>query len=186
MEIQKRVDEAILKESLKDERVRKYLYASDVFGCQRKILLEYNGLKAGGFDARTLRIFDNGNAVHERIIKYLTLAGLEPQVELSLEPNEPNIHGRLDAKITEDEKLKLVEIKSINLRVVKEAKEEHIAQLHIYMHYTGIHEGYLIYESKQTQELFFFPITFDSLGFSSFTPSNANFGSSPSLITFLS
>jgi len=160
MEIKEKIDEAILRENLKEERTREYLYASDVFQCQRKILLEFNKLKVPGFDARTLRIFDNGHKVHERVIKYLKDAGYEPEVEINIPSNEPNIHGRLDAKIKENNETKLVEIKSINLKTVLEPKKEHVAQLHIYMHYTSIHKGYLVYESKQNQELFFFDVNY--------------------------
>jgi len=161
MEIKERIDEAILRESAREARERKYLYVSDIFQCQRKIMLEYNKLETKGFDARTLRVFDNGNKVHERVIKYLADAGYEPEEEITIPENVPNIHGRLDAKIIDGGKPKIVEIKSINMRNVTEAKPEHVAQLMIYMHFTKINDGYLIYESKQTQELFFFPVTYD-------------------------
>lgn len=52
----------------------------------------------------------------------------------------------------------IVELKSINSRgftrvVSKGAKEDHIWQLQLYMYMTGIRQGILLYENKDTQEL---------------------------------
>lgn len=162
MKIIEKINQAIEEESLKNPKAREYLYALDVFQCQRKILLEYNKLEAT-FDAQTLRVFDNGHKVHDRIVRYLELAGYEPEAEINIEKNEHNIHGRLDVKIKDGGIPKLVEIKSIkNFYFLKDgAKEEHIAQLHIYMKYTGIHDGIIIYEAKDTQELKAFEVKFN-------------------------
>ena len=171
MKIIEKINQAI-QEANKAEQEKRgkraYLYASDIFQCQRRILLEFNGMKQE-FDAKTLRIFDNGNSVHERIVKYLKDAGYEVEDEQDIPKNEHNIHGRFDAKIKEDGVPKLVEIKSISIDKQYKAsfvrdmlpKTEHKAQLLIYMKYTGINEGYIIYEVKNDQDLLIYPMTFN-------------------------
>ena len=167
MNIKEAIDNGIVREAQKDVRERYYLYASDVLQCQRKILLEFNKLRAM-FDARTYRKFDMGNSVHTRIVKYLKQAGIPVESEIDIPKNEHNIHGRLDARIIEDGEPKLVEIKSMSMdkryynRYLTEPKKEHIAQLHVYMKYTGILKGYILYEIKQNQDIFLFDVVFDA------------------------
>jgi hypothetical protein len=151
----KTIDKTIINNN--QPRERKYLYASDIYGCQRKIAMQFKGNQKS-FDARTLRIFDNGNVTHERIEKYFSQAGMLIESEKVL-PNfieGIEVHGRLDLLLNIDDEIVIGEIKSINLRNVETPKREHKAQLMFYMHQMNIKKGLLIYESKQTQELFIF------------------------------
>lgn len=171
MEIKDRIDKAIIEDSKKEKKERKYLYASDIFQCQRKILLEYNGM-AQEFDAVTLRVFDMGHSVQARIEKYLKLAGYEIETEINIPVNEHNIHGRLDIKTLEEGEPKIIEVKSIkNFNGLKDyennskelcPKREHKAQLTLYLKYMNVLKGNILYESKETQEIMVFPIEFDS------------------------
>ena len=161
-EILKQINNAIINNN--KPRERKYLYASDIYGCQRKIAMQFKGNQKS-FDARTLRIFDNGNSTHERIEKYFLNAGMLIESEKVL-PNfvdEIEVHGRLDLLLKIDNEKVIGEIKSINLRNVETPKREHKAQLMFYMHQLNIKKGLLIYESKQTQELFLFELDYDEL-----------------------
>jgi len=156
----KTIDKTIINNN--QPRERKYLYASDIYGCQRKIAMQFKGNQKS-FDARTLRIFDNGNVTHERIEKYFSQAGMLIESEKVL-PNfieGIEVHGRLDLLLNIDDEIVIGEIKSINLRNVETPKREHKAQLMFYMHQMNIKKGLLIYESKQTQELFIFEQDYD-------------------------
>ncbi|HLO11185.1 MAG TPA: Dna2/Cas4 domain-containing protein [Pseudoneobacillus sp.] len=61
----------------------------------------------------------------------------------------------------------IVELKSINdkgfqyLQKKNEPKEEHVWQLHLYMHMTGIHRGLLLYENKNDQNLMDYFVDYD-------------------------
>lgn len=61
----------------------------------------------------------------------------------------------------------IVELKSINdkgfqyLQKKNEPKEEHVQQLQLYMHMTGIHRGLLLYENKNDQTLMDFWVDYD-------------------------
>jgi len=153
-----------LKENLiskQEKKERKYLYASDIYQCQRKIWYEYNG-KQTKYPYDTLRIFDNGNAVHERISKEMKETGCLQGTEVDT-PQLPivEVHGRLDLKLRINNEQVIGEIKSINLDEVTTPKREHKAQLMYYMHVTRIHKGILIYESKRNQKLFIFKVDYD-------------------------
>jgi len=159
-EIKNKLDKAITENN--EKRKRKYLYASDIYQCQRKICLEFKGM-VQEFEPRTLRVFDNGNSTHERITKYFAQAGmlLEEEKVLPDFVEEIEVHGRLDLLLNVDGEQVVGEIKSINMRMVDKPKREHIAQLMFYLHQMGLKTGILIYESKQTQELFLFKVDYD-------------------------
>ena len=152
------VDKAIVDNN--EDRSREYFFCSDVYQCPRKIWLAFKGIKQE-FSPRTLRIFDNGNDVHERILKYFKQAGLYIDDEINIPRDNLNIHGRLDLLYRIGGELRIGEFKSINAKTVYSPKHEHIAQIQLYMHYCKIKKGILVYESKQTQELFVFDVNYD-------------------------
>lgn len=91
----------------------------------------------GSIDARTLRIFDNGTKVHERLQAYMLDMGLLIIDEVPLINDEYNIQGHTDGflNIGNDE-IAILEIKSINdaqFQKLKDAKEEHKKQGLIYL-----------------------------------------------------
>jgi CRISPR-associated exonuclease Cas4 len=142
-----------------------YFYASSVFQCPKKIFYDF---KTGHvqYTAQTCRIFENGEAVHERICKYLRSSKkVKLREEVPIDPiviGNSSIHGRIDGWLTfvEAEKEHLIEIKSINADNVAMPKKEHVAQLTLYMGATGIHSGSVIYESKRNNQIFEFPLAY--------------------------
>lgn len=155
------IDKAIKKGH--NPRKRSAFYFSDAGSCPRKIWFEWfpERFESDIPSSRLLRIFDNGNKVHERITAYLEQAGILKESEVSIRDNLLNLHGRCDNIVTINGEDQVIEVKSINLRTVKEPLPAHIDQLMLYLHYFGKDIGWLIYESKQTQELFEFKIEYD-------------------------
>ena len=112
------------------------LYASDYGSCMRKTWFQFfpEEYPIGDFDPRTLRIFHNGEDVHERLSSYLrNEVGLDFSDEIDVPRDNLEVHGRCDGICTVDERAVVVEFKSINRKTVYEPKEEHTGQLMWYM-----------------------------------------------------
>ena len=143
-----------------------YFYASSVFQCPKKIFYDFK-LGHAKFSSQTCRIFDNGEAVHERLSKYLRASKkIRLQEETPIDPiiiGDSSIHGRIDGHVTfkDTGKEHLLEFKSINLDSVASPKKEHVAQLMLYMGATGVHSGSVVYESKRNNQLFEFSIEYN-------------------------
>lgn len=90
------------------------------------------------FEARTLRIFDNGTGVHERLQKYLVDMGMLLLDEVPVHDYDYNIQGHTDGliRLTPSE-LGVLEIKSMNDRNfanLKDAEEKHKSQALVYLY----------------------------------------------------
>lgn len=162
------IDEEALKiNEEKSKKKREYFYASDVFQCMRKIFYEFflekdESITMDTFIPAQVRVFHNGDAVHDRLTGYLKHRGLVVQTEIDVPPPEDiNIHGRVDALVGEGEESDILEFKSINMDPVKKPKYEHLGQINFYMHQLKKKRGFLIYESKQTQEVYEFEVAYD-------------------------
>lgn len=192
---------------------KRSLYASDYGQCMRKTWYQFfpEDYPTGDFDPRTLRIFHNGEDVHERLSSYLrNEVDIDFSDEIDIPRDNLNVHGRCDGICTVDERAVVVEFKSINRKTVYEAKEENVGQLMWYMTMwrmlrddlradfgfapeallvekelngkvgnsgrkiedlskeekwilftQGDVQGELIYESKQTQEVYHFSFEYD-------------------------
>ena len=140
------------------------------------------------FDPRMLRIFHNGENVHERLSQYFHNSNVTFLEEEEIPRDILDVHGRCDGIAMHEGTFVVVEFKSINARKVYKAKEEHEGQIMWYMHMWETHrqklldgkkwdlspveklllsskgsvKGEIIMESKQTQELFTFPMTLDT------------------------
>lgn len=118
--------------------------------------------------SRVQRIFDTGNAVHERIQGYFEKMGILEEAEAELPQPEDTVplRGFADA-IIRWEGRKIVEIKSIShegfvyRQAARKPKDDHYNQLQVYLHCFEIQDGYLIYENKNTQELLVLPVKYD-------------------------
>jgi hypothetical protein len=208
------IDEQSLAKSLEHKKVRSSLYASDFGQCQRKVYFSHfpdQFPPDEQIDARTARVFANGEDVHTRLGGYLKrVPEIDFRDEVDVPRDELDVHGRCDGILRIDGQGIVAEFKSINKADVEEPKLEHIGQL---MWYLGmftklrkdlledfgfdkdatVHEddlihgeslsgrtfetltpaekwvltthgpidGELIYESKQTQHTFNFPVAFD-------------------------
>lgn len=119
-------------------------------------------------DARVQRIFDVGNSVHERIVKYFDDMGILISTEEPVPQKEgcPPISGFMDAVIDWDGPV-VVELKSIShegfmLReTYKKPTADHYRQIQWYLHYTGIERGIVMYECKNTQKILHFKVKHD-------------------------
>ncbi len=112
------------------------MYASDYGQCMRKICLQFFPLEYSqeDFEPRTLRIFHNGENVHERLSNYFHLSpNYEFLEEIDIPRDNLDIHGRCDGIVFYKGKFVVVEFKSINSSYVREAKDEHEGQLTWYM-----------------------------------------------------
>ncbi len=102
------------------------------------------------------RIFDNGNYVQNRISSYIKPYIIEEERRILTSPVP--ISGYIDFVIKFNEIEYILETKSINERGfearknLKRPKDDHYRQIQLYMHATGIHQGFVWYESKNTQE----------------------------------
>jgi len=191
------------KEARGDRGPRDSMYASDYGQCQRKTFMQFFPDRFPGekFTDRTIRIFQNGDSVHERLSEYLrrdkALGFLE---EIDIPRDTLDVHGRSDGLCLINDQFVVVEFKSINRSNVPCPKEEHLGQITMYMmmwdeyrgdlrqllglgrdeipskdfdtnHFKrltreeillvssqGPIKGELIYESKQTQAVFCFPV----------------------------
>jgi len=115
------------------QRLRTAMYASDFSSCLRKCWFQFfpeQYPSDGLIDARTARIFENGNAVHTRLGGYLKREeGLDFHDELDVPRDELEVHGRCDGICRVNEQAIVVEFKSINKDEMGEPKSEHIGQV---------------------------------------------------------
>ena len=131
--------------------------------CLRYLYFSYFGKKQE-FDPQTLRIFDNGHGVHERLQGYLHKAGVLIEKELSVSDKEYQIYGRCDGIVQLNRKRGVLEIKSINAKgfAGELPKKEHVVQTMMYIHLLGLRGGVILYENKDTQELKEFYMALDN------------------------
>ncbi len=152
---------------------REYFYISDAGKCKRSLYFDFKPkYKRTNWSIELLRKFQNGEYAHERLVKYLQLNdNLIIESEVTVPLNKYNLHGRADIIIYNLTKAKygvvsrkpycVLELKTINMREVKEPIEVHTYQLQFYLYFFNLDFGFLVYESKQTNNLFLFRIEKD-------------------------
>ncbi|MCD6270552.1 CRISPR-associated protein Cas4 [bacterium] len=150
------------QEKAKDyDRVK--FYISDAAKCPRQIFFKFKKAPAKKIDARLLRIFDQGNYVHLRLMRDLFALNIVVASEIDIPPNE-DIVGRADAIIRLNNQLYVVDFKSINSSILSkmtEPKKDHIAQIQLYLHFFNIKNGILLYEGKDNSLLKEFLVKYD-------------------------
>jgi len=145
------------------DREQIHFYITDAGKCPRAIFFKFKKAPRKEMEARILRIFDQGNYVHLRLMRDLFSLGIVVASEIDIPPKE-DISGRADAIIRIDNELYLVDFKSINssiLQRMEKPKEEHVLQLQLYLHFFNLKKGILLYEGKDTSELKEFPVNYD-------------------------
>jgi CRISPR/Cas system-associated exonuclease Cas4 (RecB family) len=131
-------------------------YPSEIGMCLRKVWYSYKYPQE--VDADLLKIFEMGNIIHDFVVDVLR-SEKNPDVEL-LKSEFPFKHqvddfmisGRVDnlILIKLSGKNVLVEVKSTpDVTFVREASPHNISQLQLYMHFTGVHNGVLLYVGKK-------------------------------------
>ncbi len=141
-------------------------YPSEIGGCIRKTWFSYKIPKET--DKDVVRIFEAGNMVHELIAEVIK-SEKNPEIELVeselpfiLNEKDFVVSGRIDNIIlikVNDEKA-LLEVKSAKF-LPNEPKDNHIAQLQLYMHATGIHQGIILYIQKDNLQADWFRIDYN-------------------------
>jgi CRISPR/Cas system-associated exonuclease Cas4 (RecB family) len=140
--------------------------------CPRWWYLMFKGVEVTPkTDARLYRIFDNGHLMHERICGYLKEMGILVDREIPVKLDTPvPIVGTADGIIDWDG-YKLIELKSISpegfqfRKYYNKPKPEHNAQAQVYLRALNLEKGFIIYESKGSQELLIFEIERDDSEF---------------------
>jgi hypothetical protein len=139
-----------------DERPIRCFHPSSLHRPPRDLYWHYLKGDHRAFDARTLRIFDNGHHVHDRLQGYLREAGILIQAEVPVANEEYEIRGHTDGIIEIHGIRGILEIKSMNARnfhSAYEPKPEHLVQVNVYMFCAGVSRACLLYECKDDQAL---------------------------------
>jgi CRISPR-associated protein Cas4 len=142
---------------------RSYFYISDAGKCQRALYFQFKNAPRQEPSPRILRVFDEGDYVHMRLMSVLFSLGIVRASEVKIPPIEL-IHGRADAIIEQEKELYVVEIKSssgFKFRTLKKPQSDHVKQIQLYMHYFNIPHGIVLYENKDTQDLKEFAVSYD-------------------------
>lgn len=119
------------------------------------------------FDGLSVANMANGTAAHTRIEKLFGDAGVLDEAEREITYADPPIRGFVDV-IVDFEGRKIVgEFKTtrqesyIHRETNGTAIDYHKVQVLVYMRVLGLDDGFVLYENKNTQELFLVPITMD-------------------------
>jgi len=147
----------------RNEREKRRFYISDAGKCPRQIFFKFKKAPCKEMEPRILRIFDQGNYVHLRLMRDLFSLGVVVASEIDIPPTE-DVGGRADAVVRIDNELYVVDFKSINSMILdkmEEPKEDHILQVQLYLHFFNIKKGILLYEGKDTSMIKEFFIDYD-------------------------
>lgn len=144
-------------------------HPSNTNQCGRYQVYTFRGIEVTpDFTSRTIRIFDNGHAMHARIGRYLDEMGILVASEIPISLEDPPIRGSADGIIDFDGP-KVIELKSIAdsgfvMRMTySKPKDDHYRQIQLYMHGLDIHSGFVIYENKNDQNLLALPVEYDEV-----------------------
>ena len=148
------IDKFYLEREREKSREQTRFYISDAGRCARMVFFKIKKAPRRELEARVLRTFDHGDYIHRLILNTLFSLGLVRASEINIPPQEI-IAGRADAIISLDNRLFVLDIKSISGRtkILDKPKEEDNAQLQLYLHFFKIPKGILLYVNKDTQEL---------------------------------
>jgi hypothetical protein len=159
-------DKVITDNHKSNDRDYSYIHPSAVAGCTRKIMYDhFSYTPAQQPETHSLRVFDNGHAVHQRLQNYFEKAHIQIKDELVLNVPQYNISGRTDSLIQVNDEYLLIEIKSANAKSFKFTEykncpsESHAFQLQLYMHLANklypeykIKRGMVMYECKDNHK----------------------------------
>ena len=177
--------DAKIIEHHKQQKKRDYLGVSSIGDdCLRKVQLQYEG-KEAEFSASTLRTFDIGHRLEDLVAEWLRIAGFDLKTknengeQFGFSTAEGRIKGHIDGKIVDfSEDLKeiglrpqaLWECKTLNNKSWQETlkkglmltKPLYFAQVQLYMAYLSLEQCLFTALNKDTSELYFELIPFDS------------------------
>jgi CRISPR/Cas system-associated exonuclease Cas4 (RecB family) len=166
IDFDKLIDEHIKKEH-HPKGIGRY-YPSEAGTCLRKVWYSYKFPTE--VEPELLKIFEMGNIVHNFVVEVLKsektkdVELLESEFPFKEQVDDFTISGRIDnlIKVKASGKIYLVEVKSTkSIDFVKEASPHNIQQLQLYMHFTGVHNGFLLYIDKTNLRTKVFEISYD-------------------------
>lgn len=139
-------------------------YGSGV--CPKRWYLQFKGGNHNSKSNTPLQIagMKNGAASHERIQNAMKSVFENIQIEKEIFLVDPPVHGFVDAVVWFENVAYVVEIKTVkhvNFEYRKRTNkiaDYHLVQILIYKYALGINKGMLLYESKDTNELFGIPV----------------------------
>ena len=142
------------------------IIASDSAFCIREQILSlfYKRNEEESISDGLLRIFAEGNAIHEKWQNMFERAGIARGIEDRGHSKLFDLYMTPDAIIELNNKLYVVEIKSANTFSYKNMKTSHPSgthQLQLYMHFLCIPRGFVLVEDKNTQEFKIFPVRYE-------------------------
>jgi len=129
----------LIQENKDNERPSKHIHPSSFGGCLRKTAYSHYGIEKKPLDVRILRIFGNGDGVHERIQSCCEAAeGVEViGIEVPVFNEEYQIKGYVDGIIGLQNEHYVLEIKSKNSKgftqYLDKPDKNHIVQANIYL-----------------------------------------------------
>ena len=178
------LDEKII-EHYKRQKKRDYLGVSSIGDdCLRKVQLQYEG-KEAEISASILRTFDIGHRLEDLVAEWMYIAGFDLRTrnengeQFGFSTAEGRIKGHIDGKIVDvSEDLKqffprlplLWEYKTLNNKSFQETakkglmltKSLYFAQIQLYMAYLEFEQCLFTALNKDTSELYFEFVPFDS------------------------
>jgi len=137
------IDEYLLEESQKTRDYGNYWSASSAGYCMRKVIMERLTVPkvSSSSDARKQRVFTSGHIFHSWIQELTKKTGVSIAQELELQDEELMIRGHIDDLLLIDDKLLLVDYKTVNSGSFTWAKKKgngmswyHRMQLGTYLH----------------------------------------------------
>jgi len=160
------------KEKYKGEPTR--FYPSSIGFCSRRIVMQALDYERPELPAKVLRIMENGTYMHERFEAWFEGMGILIAPEVPIKDKDLRISGRTDALIRVPGKdgtgkIVLVELKSANdkqfnrMMSQDKPKDEHLKQIQLYMHLTGIEDGLILVENKNNQDLWEYWCKYDPI-----------------------
>lgn len=161
-----RMADKYLHKELKPKTCGRY-YPSEVGYCLRKTWYSYNHPLET--DKHLIKVFEIGNMVHDFVVRVLQsekneeveLIGAE--IPFVFDNDGYTVSGRIDDLVLV--KLNgikvLVEVKSTSYLGINEPSEQHVMQLQLYMHNTGIHHGIVLYVEKNSLKSKAFPVAYN-------------------------
>jgi CRISPR/Cas system-associated exonuclease Cas4 (RecB family) len=157
--LNKAIDDNLAERNKPEFKKVKGFHPSYTNQCSRYWYYMFDGVSVTpDFRAQTLRIFDNGHAVHDRLYGYFRDMGILVAEEIPVTYSSPPIEGTADGIINWHGE-KLIELKSISSegfhyrKLHNKPKDEHYRQAQIYMECLNLDSGFVIYECKNNQEI---------------------------------
>lgn len=170
------LNDFLIKKSSQHYPRTRVIRPSSIADCTRKIVCDILGfLPPEPIEPRRQRIFDNGDSVHTRYLKYyLPRMGIAAKIlaadrkgkqkvkdfiEVSLKEDDYWIKCRPDAVIInrkDNNRYYVLEVKSMRsdlFDALEYPDANYIQQVHLYMFVTKVPRAIILYENKDTQDI---------------------------------